>query len=354
MRARYKCFQDVVGFSDRWIIIIGLPVASMLVSLMLFNQYYRDGNWAFLSMCIPMSFVYTGAFWWLMRWSYGHIRYYYPEFRQFGPRMGLVLLAFLVVFVLINTVLDNLFAWLFPEHHGSPDLLIEFIASILLTALLITIYEALSFYLQLQRAMAEKVDLERKNVESQLEGLRNQVNPHFLFNSLNTLIYLIPEDSDKAVRFVQQLSKVYRYVLESRDARLIPLDDELDFLKSYVFLLKERFGENLQVRIANMNGKGQLAVVPLSLQMLFENAIKHNILSAEKPLTIEVFSENGCLLVRNNLQRKQQVMDSTGIGLDNIQSRYRILTNQEVEVIVSQQYFTVLLPLAENETFARI
>jgi LytS/YehU family sensor histidine kinase len=180
-----------------------------------------------------------------------------------------------------------------------------------------------------------------------LEGLRNQVNPHFLFNSLNTLVYLIPEDSEKAVRFVQQLSKVYRYVLESREARIIPLQDELAFLQSYIFLLKERFGENLQVKLTDLNGQTDGAIVPLTLQMLFENAIKHNVISTEKPLMIEVFAEKGHLVVRNNLQRKNQVMDSTGVGLENIRTRYRMLTDREVEVIVSREYFTVLLPMVE-------
>jgi LytS/YehU family sensor histidine kinase len=202
----------------------------------------------------------------------------------------------------------------------------------------------------LQRTVAEKAVLERQNLESQLEGLRNQVNPHFLFNSLNTLIYLIPEDSEKAVRFVQQLSKVYRYVLESRDSKLIPLSDELDFLKSYIFLLKERFGDNLEVDIKDLDKKRDTAIVPLTLQMLFENAIKHNVISTGKPLRIEVFAQNGHLVVRNNLQKKNQVMDSTGVGLQNIRDRYRMLTDQDVNVIMSQQYFTVVLPLVEVDS----
>ncbi len=254
-------------------------------------------------------------------------------------------LAFIGVFVLINFTLDNLFDWLMPGHRDQPSLLMEFITSFLVSALVIATYESLSFYLHLQYAVAEKAELERQNVESQLEGLRNQVNPHFLFNSLNTLVYLIPEDPDKAVRFVQQLSKVYRYVLESREARIIPLHDELEFLKAYVFLLKERFGDNLRVELHDLNGNNGHAIVPLSLQMLFENAIKHNVISTEKPLNIEVFAENGHLVVRNNLQRKNQVMDSTGVGLENIRTRYRMLTDKDVEVIVSREYFTVLLPM---------
>lgn len=345
-----KCFREIAGFDDRWMLIIGIPAAGILVSLLLFNDYYEQGRWAFLSVCIPMSMAYTAAFWFSLRWMYTRIKLRYPRFEDIGKRVMWLLPLFLLIFFSVNYVLDQLFTLLFPEHHTTPSLLVEFIASLILSALVLAVYEAFGFYLQLERALAEKANLQRQNLESQLEGLRNQVNPHFLFNSLNTLIYLIPEDPDRAVRFVQQLSKVYRYVLESREARIIPLGEELDYLQSYIFLLKERFGDNLRTDLHGLNGRNNAGVVPLSLQMLFENAIKHNVISTEKPLTIEVFTENGRLVVRNNLQRKNQVMDSTGVGLDNIRSRYRILTDQSVDVIVSREYFTVLLPLIDLET----
>lgn len=340
-----KCFQDIAGFNDRWLIVFGLPVAAMTVSLLLFTDFYEQGRWDFLAYCIPMSFVYTGIFWFALRWIYGELKWRYPSPQQLWTRLAWVFVAFNLLHLAVNYSLDYFFMWLLPTHKADPSPVVEYIATILLSSLVITLYEAISFYVQLQRTVAEKVQLERQHVSSQLESLRNQVNPHFLFNSLNTLIYLIPEDPEKAVRFVQQLSKVYRYVLESRDERLIPLGEELEYLQSYVFLLKERFGDNLKVDIHGLENRREAAVAPLSLQMLFENAIKHNVISTEKPLLVEVFAENGHLVVRNNLQRKNQVMDSTGVGLDNIRARYRMLTDQEVEVIVSRDWFTVVLPL---------
>lgn len=340
-----KCFKDVTGFDDRMVLLIGLPLSSMLISLLLFSDQYVAGNWPFLSVCIPMSFAYTGTFWVVLRWTYYEVKGRYPAMSDIGKRLFWMLLAFLVVYVVVNVVLGTLFSVMGLDHGQEPVPVVKFISALLVSALVIATYEVLSFYLQLQRTVAEKAELERRNVESQLEGLRNQVNPHFLFNSLNTLVYLIPEEPEKAVRFVQQLSKVYRYVLESRDARIIPLQEELDFLHSYVFLLKERFGENLHVHLRDLNGHSDGGIVPLTLQMLFENAIKHNVLSTERPLTIELFAENGRLVVRNNFQKKNQVLDSTGVGLENIRARYRMLTNQEVETIVSREYFTVLLPM---------
>jgi two-component system, LytTR family, sensor kinase len=341
------CFEEVAGFNDRTLVAVGWPVASIMVSLLLFSESYEHCEWGVLMMCIPMSFVYTGVFWYSMRRLYSELKWRYPSNEQIGRRIAWVFVGFNILHAIIDHSLDAFFLWLLPQHEETTNPIMEYTASLILCALVITLYEAISFYVQLQKAVSEKEQLERQNVESQLEGLRNQVNPHFLFNSLNTLIYLIPEDSAKAVNFVQKLSKVYRYVLESRDAKVIPLSEELEFLKAYTFLLKERFGDNLRVKIKDLEHHSDTAIVPLSLQMLFENAIKHNVISTEKPLDIEVFAQNGHLVVRNNLQRKNQVMDSTGVGLQNIRDRYRMLTDRDVEVIASQQYFTVALPCIE-------
>jgi two-component system LytT family sensor kinase len=350
-----KCFKDVAGFDDRVILLIGWPLAGMIVSLLLFGDFYEQGNWRFLAVCIPVSFIYTGVFWFSLREIYYRVKQRFPTFKDLGKRIAVMFVSFIVVFFIVDFALDNLFDLFMPNHIYDAKPLMEFIATILISSLVIMIYESLSFYLQLQVAVSEKADLMRQHAESQLEGLRNQVNPHFLFNSLNTLIYLIPEDAGKAVRFVQQLSKVYRYVLESRDARNIPLREELEFLQSYVFLQKERFGENLQVEFRRLEEINNVTIVPLSLQILFENAIKHNVISSEKPLRIEMFIEklsgtDCCLVVRNKLQRKNQVMDSTGFGLQNIKDRYRILTDRPLEIIVSHDYFTVLLPLLPLES----
>lgn len=342
-----KCFRDVIGFNDRWMLIIGIPLASIIVSLLLFTEMYAQLRWKVIAFCWPISLAYTAAFWLGMRKTYHLVKMRHPSFRDIGKRAFMALGAFLIVYFAINWGLGAFFMYAFPEHMQNPNPILVFVVSLVLCALVIAIYEAASFYLQLSTAIREKAELERHYVSSQLEGLRNQVNPHFLFNSLNTLIYLIPEDAGKAVNFVQKMSKVYRYVLESRDAKLILLEEELEFLKSYIYLLKERFGENLQVHLNGLDQRPGTAIVPLTLQMLFENAIKHNVISTEKPLTIEVFFENNHLIVRNNLQRKNQVMDSTGVGLQNIKDRYRMLNDEAVSVIVSQQYYTVVLPAIE-------
>jgi two-component system, LytTR family, sensor kinase len=174
------------------------------------------------------------------------------------------------------------------------------------------------------------------------------VNPHFLFNNLNTLVSLIPEDPQQAMAFVQQLSKVYRHILEVKDEKSIPLKDELDVLQAYAFLLKTRFGNNLIIDIAVPDEKLKNNIVPLSLQLLMENAIKHNIVSLDRPLKIDVYAVNGSLVVRNNLQKKKQLTESTGIGLDNIRNRYKLLGDKQVMVSESDTSFSVSIPLIAN------
>jgi len=349
-----RSFRELCGFDDRWMMLIGIPTAGVMVSIMLFYDSYRSADWMSLLFCVPVSIVYTTAFWLSMRYTYHLVRVRYPALEQIRTRIIWMSVIMLGLFVVVNTVLDSIFSAIFPNNPKSPDLLIEFLATILLSVMVMAIYEAMSYYIQLQQIIAEKTDLERRHIQSQLDGLRNQVNPHFLFNSLNTLTYLIPEDSEKAVRFVQQLSKVYRYVLESRDAKIIPLHEEMEFMESYIFLLKERFGDKLRIQIGDLDKCKNGGIVPLSMQLLLENAIKHNIISTEKPLHIEIFQRltdtgESALVIRNPLQRKNQVMDSTGVGLENIRSRYHILSKREISVTATPDWFIVELPLLISE-----
>lgn len=195
-------------------------------------------------------------------------------------------------------------------------------------------------------SLLEAEQLRRENIQSQLDGLKSQVNPHFLFNSLNTLVYLIPEDPTRAVQFVERMAKVYRYILEIQDKPLISLGEELAFLKSYFFLLQARFGDNLRVEFDTpVCTSVQWQVVPLALQLLLENVIKHNIISSDKPLTITCRVEADSFIMTNNLQRKHQVSPSTQVGLQNIMNRYAFFTDRTVTISETAEHFSVTLPL---------
>lgn len=179
---------------------------------------------------------------------------------------------------------------------------------------------------------------------AKFETLKNQIDPHFLFNSLNVLSALIEEKPENAVNFTNSLSKIYRYILEEKDKELISLKDELDFAETYIKLLKMRFENTIIFNISEIENSDKLFVVPLSLQLLLENTVKHNLASASSPLTINITKENDFLLISNNLQKKI-VATSNGVGIQNIVSRYGLLTNKKVEIIESTSTFTVKIPI---------
>lgn len=193
-----------------------------------------------------------------------------------------------------------------------------------------------------KQAAIEAEQLKKEQISAMYETLKAQINPHFLFNSLNVLSTLVHKDADLAEKFINQLSKVYRYVLQTRDKEIVLLTEELDELDSYIFLMKIRFGESFHF---NKNiTSNSIKIVPLTLQMLIENALKHNEISRAHPLSIELNEEPDYVVVSNNLQRKANVLDSTGLGLENIKMQYQILTQKDIKIIESNTHFTVKIP----------
>ncbi len=349
--------KKYLGFNDILLMAILIPVITAGMPLAFFG-IDSDIESAELTHKLINSLIYTVSYWLGCRTIFIYSRKKFPQLKQITRRILLTSTLILIFFAAFNTfmalAIDPILCDQFmvePDDHS-----VKFIVpSLVIIALVSSIYEGVYLYYQLKQSIEEKEQLKRENIQSQLQGLRNQVNPHFLFNSLNTLIYLIPEDPDRAVKFVNKLSKTYRYILEIRDKKLVSLSEEFEFLKAYLFLIKERFGENLHVKVDIPDHFLDHQIVSLSLQILLENAIKHNIISTQKPLTIEVFVKNDqWLVVRNNLQKKKQVANSTGAGLQNIRNRYRFFSDREVEVIVTTQHFIVTLPLIPTKESAKI
>jgi sensor histidine kinase YesM len=191
--------------------------------------------------------------------------------------------------------------------------------------------------------------LEKENILAQYETLKNQVNPHFLFNSLNALGSLIKKDQAEAYRFTKEFAKIYRVVLELKEHSLIRLSEELDFIRSYVFLQKIRFSDNMSIDINIPSQYLDYYLPPFSLQLVVENAIKHNIISSEHPLHIEIFYENNRLVVRNNLQIRNNLHGSTGVGSKNMELRYKLISGEEPEFYTDAEYYYARLPLIAEE-----
>ena len=191
-----------------------------------------------------------------------------------------------------------------------------------------------------------------KSANAQFESLKNQLDPHFLFNSLNVLSALIDENPSQAQHFTAAMSKIYRYVLEQKDKELVTIEEELDFAKTYCELLKTRFEDSVNFEFSINEDNRKLFVVPLSLQLLLENCIKHNFATAQKPLNIKIYANNGFLFIENNLQQREQMKESAGIGLANIVQRYSLLTKQNVFIEKSTDFFRVKIPILTQKITA--
>lgn len=217
-------------------------------------------------------------------------------------------------------------------------------SSLTITFIISLFMHGRAFLQNWKTAELNSVEIQKESMKAQYDSLKSQVNPHFLFNSLNALTNLIYEDQDKAAKFVKQLSEVYRYVLDTQGKEVVSLDEEVKFLRSYLFLQQIRFGDKLKVDLQIDSSNTQVA--PLVLQMLVENAIKHNIVSSEQPLRIRIYGEGESIVVENNIQRKNVLPeDSKGIGLENIKRRYNFLSKRQVEVFNDNLAFTVKLPI---------
>lgn len=226
--------------------------------------------------------------------------------------------------------------------------------SIYLLLVILLLYQVtyISFYFfrQWSSALVEKERLRRENISAQLLALQAQVNPHFLFNSLSSLVSLIEADKEQAVEFVQELASVYRYLLQQKGETLVKVCDEMEFIRSYIYLHKVRCGENLRTEINIDKKYSSYLIPPQTLQILAENAIKHNIVSSSKPLTLKFYTgENMQLYVENNLQKKISTQKHTGLGLKNISERYGLLGRMNIKIEDTNGIYRVSIPMIKPE-----
>jgi len=201
-----------------------------------------------------------------------------------------------------------------------------------------------NYYKRLRNERLRNAELGKAKLESDLKVLQNQINPHFLFNSLNVLVSEIYFDQDKAVKYTQHLSDIYRYVLQNTKKNLVDLRTELECLDSYIYLFRTKYDEGFQVIIDIDDDLLKLKIPPLALQMLVENSIKHNIILSDRPLIVKIYSNETNLIVSNNINKKKDV-SSESTGLKNINTRYKIISDKSIKIEQSETEFKVTLPL---------
>jgi hypothetical protein len=237
----------------------------------------------------------------------------------------------------------------FNIESWNPEMMRQFIWLIATLFVSFWIYRVIYSIHKKQESKVKEQKIIAGTASAKFETLKNQIDPHFLFNSLNVLSSLIEENPENAQRFTTSLSKVYRYVLEQKDKDLVPIEEELAFAKTYMNLLQMRFENSLTYEVLVDNIHIESKVVPLSLQLLLENAVKHNIISEQKPLHIKIYIEKDDLVIQNNFQKKSVLQDGQGVGIQNIISRYYIITDRKVTIEQNEYTYTVKLPILTKQ-----
>ncbi|HTL10150.1 MAG TPA: histidine kinase [Chitinophagaceae bacterium] len=240
-------------------------------------------------------------------------------------------------------------AWLHPGNkEAAVGIKLAFTYGTRINLFLHIINGIFIFNRQYRHKLVEAEELKRIHAQAQLQAIKNQVNPHFLFNNLNVLSGMVIRDNPEANTFIEEFSKVYRHILSSQYKELVTLATELEYIRPYIFLLEKRFPESIMVSIEINHRHMEQMVVPAALQMLMENAIKHNVLSKAKPLKVLIAIDNeGRLYMQNNIQPKPPMEDSRQLGLNNIAQRYELITGATIDVMKNETTFTVSLPLIQ-------
>ncbi|CAG4998518.1 hypothetical protein DYBT9275_02016 [Dyadobacter sp. CECT 9275] len=340
-------YQKGMSLGWRLCLIVSL-FASIPRLIFVWSPYYSGSILGTGIRDMLIQFVFS----FLFAWVFLHIclNYTYQRINWFNRQKNWVKLISLTgIFVSLNEILVGLKILL--DQDDSDVILFRLVYYLYHFLVVLTIIAFRYFLLTTQanyKIGLENEQLKREQLKAQLEALRNQLNPHFLFNALNILNISIVTNPDLAQRIVLDLSDILRYNLKVQNQNLVLLQDELDAARSYLDLYKARFGEKLVFYFANIEMTKQWYIIPLSLQILIENAIKHNVITSHQVLSIEVkLSETDKkLTVINSVNKKQQV-PGTGIGLKNLDKRYKIQTGEKPLLLEDEQLFTVQVPLIE-------
>ena len=248
-----------------------------------------------------------------------------------------VFVTVIMTWIVFGELPDNSLRWGIKSSYVA--IIVSFAVSI--------IFLTYGFFQSWKNSLLETERVKAEMLSYKYEALQNQINPHFLFNSFNVLSDLVYEDQKKAVTFIKQMSQLFRYVLDSREKELVPIKEELDFIASYAYLLQTRFEDKLVFDI-QVAAEANEMMVPMTLQFLIENCVKHNEISASKPLNINIFRDDSQIFVKNNLQLKKAEDSSTGTGLSNMVQQYSYFTDRQIIIRETDKEFSVEVPIIKS------
>ncbi len=350
MTENLKFWQIIIRPYDKgWKFILANLILTFLVIVFFFNKafysvdvFVRSYLWG-LSICVTQ---WSGIVYITHRIDQRIPILKYPKKRIIWGLLAMVLysvLAYLIIQIIMIWILNGIFSltMIYDIFKGS------YIA-FLIGASLALIFSAYGYLQAWRKSVLHAEQLKAEMLSYKYEALRNQINPHFLFNSFNVLSDLIYDDQKQAVNFVQQMSGLFRYVLDSRDKELVPLKDEMGFIKSYVFLLETRFENKIKIN-NQIKIEDDDLIIPMSLQLLIENAVKHNEASTNKPLTIDLSRSENRIFVKNNLQIKNIGDSSNGVGMKNLLQQYKFFTEEPIQIQKCDQFYLVSIPLLKAE-----
>ena len=304
---------------------MGVTIEALLLRMFFF----------FVFACLILSFNIL----WKNKWSAPFTR---PKTFNITINAGIFMLGVIIT----TAVMVNFLSGSFENKHVFAIITTDFLV-VHPILLLIARFVNLSF--QQQQTILEKEQAKQSALQHQLEALRSQINPHFLFNALNSLTVLIRTKSDRALPFVDQLSWLLRATLLRSENDFIPIQNELEYLESYTFLQKERFGDKFEVDIQVPENWKKELIPSFSLQLLAENAIKHNVVSTNQPLLLEIYPNGEYLIIRNKIRKRRDVTEGTGLGLLNLSVRFKLLKRRDIQINQDEDYFTVKLPILKHE-----
>lgn len=338
-----------LGFNDVWFFTIGILILSFVTDYLFNKSFVRFPlNIAVVNWSI--SLLFTICNWFFMRYILIYLRIKFPEMSDSIKRIFLVFLILVVSVILIDFLGNSLLSWFFEDDFNPLERSWVIVPVILISTMVQAIYEAIYHYTRLKKSIIEKEQAKQMAVMSQLEALRNRAQPHFFFNTLNTLRDIIDQNSkEEAKKFVDKLADIYRFILEVDKEDLISFKKELEFSKAYLHVQQERFGENLLIHWEISDKSLDMLIVPMSLELLIENAIKHNIVSKSKPLEVFIESNTEFLVVKNRIQLKSSALSSTKMGLKNIYKRYTLISTKEPVVLNDGETFKVSVPLLDQK-----
>ncbi len=335
-----------LGFDDTWFVVIGIIVLGF-ATIYIFKSPEDQLTTAETIITFLVTLFFSTSDWFVNRYILIQLRKKYPNLSDSKQRIALLFIGIVITVIavdfigvsLVSLVADNI-------HFDIQERARSLVVIIALTIMTMAIYEAVYFFILLKKSIRDEEQAKQAIIQAELDTLKNQIQPHFFFNTLNTLRDIIDQNpKEDAKQFVDRLSGIYRFLLESGNANLISLEAELRFAKDYIHVQSERFGENLKLNWNVPETHVNRLIAPMSLQLLLENAIKHNIISRAKPLTIEININGDYLEVSNKKQKKSTQLPSTKVGLKNIKKRYSLISDKSIKIVDDGQQFTVSLPL---------